>query len=318
MTIIKQLEELAFGTRLKLLTERLIHDASKVYRSLDIDFEPRWFTIFYLLNTKSPLSVTEIASELEITQPAVTQLADILIKKRYIIHVKDKTDTRKRMLALSKKGKEIIPLLESVWESFRNSTKALFRETGYDVLLVLTKLENALDEKDSYSRIMENIKKSQINKIQILHYKPEFKEYFKTLNYEWLNKYFTVEEEDEKILSNPEDEIINKGGFIFFAGEGNEILGTAALLKHDDGRYEMAKMAVTEKAQGRQIGKKLTLAVIEKAKSLNTEKLFLETSMKLNAAYNLYRKLGFEQAEDPHGENTKYKRNTIKMELKLK
>lgn len=318
MTLIKQLEELAFGTRLKLLTERLIQDASKVYHVLNIDFEPRWFAIFYLLNFKSPLSVTEIASELGITQPAVTQLADILIKKGYITHVKDKTDTRKRMLALSKKGNEMIPVLEPVWESFKESTKELFSSTGYDVLLVLTKLENALDEKDSFLRIMENIKRKQGENINIIEYKPEYKEYFKILNYEWLNKYFTIEDEDEKILSNPEDEIINKGGFIIFASEENKILGTAALLKHDDGSYEMAKMAVTEKAQGRQIGKKLTMTVIDKAKSLNAERLFLETSMKLNAAFNLYRKLGFEQVEYPHGENTKYKRNTIKMELKLK
>ncbi len=317
MTLIKQLEELAFGTRLKLLTERLIQDASRVYRSLDIDFEPRWFAIFYLLNTKSPLSVTEIAAELEITQPAVTQLADLLIKKGYITHVKDKTDTRKRMLALSKKGKDQIPILEPVWQSFKYSTKELFDSIGYDVLLVLTKLENALDEKDMFTRITEDIKSKQSANINIVEYKPEYIEYFRTLNYEWLNKYFSVEEADENILSNPESEIINKEGMIFFAEDNGDILGTAALIKHDNRIYELTKTAVTEKAQGRQIGKKLTLAVIEKAKTLNAEKLILETSMKLNAAYNLYCKLGFEQVEYPPGENSKYKRNTIKMELKL-
>ena len=317
MPLIKELEELAFGTRLKLLTERLIQDGIRIYRYLNIDFEPRWFAIFYLLNNRSPLSVTEIAAELEITQPAVTQLANLLIKKGYVSHIKDKTDTRKRMLTLSKKGKELIPVLEPVWQSFRDSTKELFDSTGYDVLLVLTKLENTLEQKDMFSRITEDIKKKQIQNINIVEYRPEYKDIFRTLNIEWLNKYFTIEEEDEKILSNPESEIINKGGKIFFAEENGEILGTAALIKHD-GIFELAKMAVTQKAQGRQIGKKLANAVIEKSKLMNAEKLVLGTSMKLTAAYNLYRKLGFEQVEYPQGENAKYRRNTIKMELKLK
>jgi DNA-binding MarR family transcriptional regulator/N-acetylglutamate synthase-like GNAT family acetyltransferase len=318
MTLIKQLGELAFGTRLKLLTESLIQDASKVYRAMNIDFEPRWFAMFYLLNTKSPLSVTEIANELEITQPAVTQLADLLIKKGYISHVKDKTDTRKRMLALSKKGKELIPRLEPVWQSFKDATKELFDSAGYDMLLVLTRLENALNEKDMFTRITEDIKRKQGNKVKVIDYKPEYKEYFKKLNYEWLNKYFSVEEADRRILNNPEEEIINKGGYIFFAGDGNEILATAALLKHSEKIYELAKMAVTEKAQRRQIGKQLALHVIEKAKYLNAQKLFLETNIKLDAAYNLYRKLGFEEVGYEPDKKSKYERATTKMELKLK
>lgn len=318
MSLIKQLEELALATRLKLITERLIQDGIKVYRSLNIDFEPRWFAVYYLLNSKSPLSITKIASELEISQPAVTQLADLLIKKGYVIQVKDKTDTRKRMLALSKKGKDLIPVLEPVWQSFKDTTKELFDSTGYDVLLVLTKLENALEQKDMFSRITEDIKKKQIENIRIFEYKPEYKEIFRTLNIEWLNKYFKVEETDEKILSNPESEIIYKGGTIFFAEDDGEILGTAALVKHDHGINELAKMAVTQKAQGRQIGKKLAQAVIEKSKFMKAKKLILETSMKLTAAYNLYRKLGFEQVEYPPGEHTIHKRNSIKMELKLK
>jgi DNA-binding MarR family transcriptional regulator/N-acetylglutamate synthase-like GNAT family acetyltransferase len=317
MNYIKQLEELAFGTRLKLLTERLIQEAIKVYRSLNIDFEPRWFAIFYLLNNKAPLSVTEIAAELEISQPAVTQLADLLIKKGYITNVKDKNDTRKRMLALSKKGKGLIPVLEPIWQSFKDATGDMFIEVDYDIMLVLSKLENALDEKDMFTRITEDIKRKQSKNINIIEYRPELKEYFKSLNYEWLKKYFTVEEADEKILSNPAD-IINKGGNIFFAEDNGNIQGTAALVKHDDETFELTKMAVKEKYRGRQIGRKLAEAVINKSKSLGASKLFLETSLKLVPAYNLYSKLGFKQVEYNSGENTNYKRSTIKMELKLK
>ena len=317
MKFIKQLEELAFATRIKLLTDRLIQNAANVYKSLDIDFEPRWFSIFYLLNAKSPLSITDISSKLGISQPAVTQIADILTKKGYVTHVKDKNDTRKRMLTLSKKAKALLPKLESVWDSFGSAHRGLFSSTGYDVMLMIEKLEDALDKKDMYTRIMEDIKKKQCNNIKIIEYEQKYAGYFKTLNFEWLKKYFWVEKEDEEILSNPRQEIIDKGGHIFFAKEMDEVVGTAALIKHNNGTFELAKMAVTEKAQGKQIGKKLANAVIERARRENAESLYLETSKRLQAAYNLYKKLGFEQVEYNNGDSTKYGRASIKMILNL-
>ncbi len=317
MEFIKQLEELAFATRLKLLNERLIQDAAKVYKSIDIDFEPRWFPIFYLLNLKSPLSITEISSELSISQPAVTQIADILTKKGYVSQIKDKSDTRKRMLSLSKKAKELIPRLEPVWDSFGSAHRSLFNSTGYDVMLMIEKIEDALDKKDMFSRITDEIKKRQCKSIEIVEYIPEYRLYFKSLNYEWLKKYFWVEKEDEEMLSNPESIIIGKGGFIFFAKEKDEVLGTAAVIKHENGTYELAKMCVTEKAQGRQIGKKLALAAIEKIKKENTDSMFLETSKRLQAACYLYKKLGFQQVEYDEGEHSKYGRASIKMKLNL-
>ena len=317
MNYIKQLEELAFATRLKLLTDRLIQNAAKVYKSLDIDFEPRWFSIFYLLNAKSPLSITEISSELGISQPAVTQIADILTKKGLVTHVKDKSDTRKRMLVLSKKAKELILKLEPVWDSFGSAHRGLFDSAGYDALLMIERLEDELDKKDMYTRIMEDIKKKQCNNIEIVEFENKYAGYFKTLNYEWLKKYFWIEKEDQEILSNPEDEIINKGGFIFFAKEKDEVLGTAALIKHEDGSFELAKMAVTEKAQGRQIGKKLSHTIIDRARRENVGTIYLETSKRLQAACNLYKKLGFEQVEFNSSEGSKYGRASIKLILNL-
>jgi hypothetical protein len=53
------------------------------------------------------------------------------------------------------------------------------------------------------------------------------KEPIKTLNIEWLSKYFKIEPKDELVLSNPQEEIIDKGGMIFIS----EVVGTVSLLK---------------------------------------------------------------------------------------
>ena len=137
---------------------------------------------------------------------------------------------------------------------------------------------------------------------------------FKRLNEEWLKKYFSVEPEDEKILSSPE-EIIKNGGEIFFALYNNEVAGTCAAIQSDKHSYELSKMAVTEKFQGKQIGKKLALTAIGFAVSKKAKVIILETSNKLTAALNLYKKLGFEQVPNEHPE--KYQRCTIKMRLEI-
>lgn len=314
MEFIKQLGEVAFGTRLRLLTDRFIQDGAKIYQSQNVDFEPRWFTMFYLLSQRSPLNISEITAELGYTQPAVTQIANLLIKKGLIKVVKDKTDTRKKILALSPKGLELVRDLQPIWQGFEDAVKELFESVGFDVMHVVSKLENALDEKDMFHRVSGKIKEKQIGNVEITGYNEEYRDLFRSLNYEWLEKYFTVESEDRKLLGDPVNEIINKGGEVIFAKVNNEVVGTAALIKFDDNEYELAKMAVTEKVQGRQIGKRLAEEIITLAKNKNARILFLETNVKLIAAMKLYKKLGFQLAEN---KNSKYARSTIRMEIKL-
>jgi DNA-binding MarR family transcriptional regulator len=163
MNFTKQLGTLAFGTRLRLLTDNFMHDAFKIYKARKIDFEPRWFTTFYLLYKKSPLTISEISEELGYTQPAVTQIADILIRKKLLRVVKHKKDTRKKLLVLSAKGNALIPKLLPVWEAFNSAVKELFTETGYDMMEAIVKLENALAAKDMVSRVIEKISESKSN-----------------------------------------------------------------------------------------------------------------------------------------------------------
>ena len=72
------------------------------------------------------------------------------------------------------------------------------------------------------------------NKFEIIPFSIELKEPIKTLNLEWLHKYFKVEPKDEKVLSDPQGEIIDKGGMIFYARYNDKIVGTVSLLKIDN------------------------------------------------------------------------------------
>ena len=148
--------------------------------------------------------------------------------------------------------------------------------------------------------------------ISIVGYQDAFAEDYKRLNLQWIEKYFRVEQHDLEQLDDPGEYIIWKGGYILFALDENKVVGTCALIRTGPAEFEMAKMAVDPAAQGKQIGKLLGLAAIEKARAEGAKRIWLESNRILTTALNLYLKLGF--VEIPLGE-TPYQRADIRMEL---
>ncbi len=293
MDLIKQLGELALASRMRRLSDRMIQDVSLVHKELDLNFEPRWFTVYYLLLTNSPQSIVDIAKALGVTHPSVNQTATEMIRHGLVKAARDHKDKRKRMLSLTQKGYNYADKLRPLWKSVEQAAHGLTSETGYDVLDVLEKMEQSLDQQSLYARITDNIKSDQLDAVEILDFQPEYRDYFKTLNLEWIEKEFSIEPEDEYLFSHPESEILEKGGHILFARCQNEIVGTCALIKDGERSFHLAKMGVSEAYRGRQIGKKLLQAALEKCREYDADVVTLTTNSKLTAAMNLYRQFGF-------------------------
>ena len=152
------------------------------------------------------------------------------------------------------------------------------------------------------------------NKVEIIDFSEELQEPIKILNYEWLEKYFCLEESDIISLSNPKEEIIDKGGFIFYAKLEDEIVGTYSLLKKNENVFELGKMAVSKKAQGHKIGSTLLEHCLNFANQKQIETIVLYSNIQLESAIHLYRKYGFSEVELEKG---LYERANIKMEKHL-
>lgn len=152
------------------------------------------------------------------------------------------------------------------------------------------------------------------NEVKIVVYEPQYKEAFKALNEEWIKTFFVMEAGDYKLLDHPEEEILNKGGHIAFALLDGEAVGTCALVKTENHplTFELSKMAVSPKAQGKKLGYLLGNTLVEKAKELNAGKVFLVTNSILVPAIKLYEKLGFIHTPIGHAE---YDRADVRMEL---
>lgn len=152
-------------------------------------------------------------------------------------------------------------------------------------------------------------------KVSIVKHQDDYSHYFKSLNVEWLEKYFVVEPYDNEVLSNPDKYILQPGGEILYALVNNEVVGTVALIKRGDDLFELSKMAVTEKYKGLRIGQKLMYACIHLAGEIGCNRLFLDSNRKLQPALTLYDKVGFKEIPTP--KDTPYERCNIRMGLMI-
>ncbi|MAD98525.1 MAG: GNAT family N-acetyltransferase [Flavobacteriaceae bacterium] len=148
--------------------------------------------------------------------------------------------------------------------------------------------------------------------VEIIPFDSSLSPYFYDLNVAWLKKYFYVEPYDEKVLSDPQSFIIDKGGFVFFAKLKDEIVGVVSLINQDR-FFELSKMAVVPKHHGKKIGQKLVEFAIEFALESGWNNLILYSNRKLVPAITLYKKLGFKEVALEKDVN--YERADIKMEI---
>ncbi len=151
-----------------------------------------------------------------------------------------------------------------------------------------------------------------IDDVSIVEYKEGYADSFKALNIAWLNKFFEIEPIDEEVLSYPVKNIIDKGGNILFAVISGVPVGCFALIKeHEEGVYELSKMAVSEEYQGKKIGNQLLEFCFEEAKRMGATKVILFSNTILQPAIYLYKKYGFTEI---NLDGAVHKRANIKME----
>ena len=148
----------------------------------------------------------------------------------------------------------------------------------------------------------------------IIEWKDECAQDFISLSIEWLEKYVRVEPADEEILYHPHEAILDNGGMIFFARQGDRNVRTVAMINMGNGCYELAKLAVTESCKGMHISDLLMERAIAFAKGNNAEKIILFTNSGLIPAIHLYHKYGF--VDVPLIDN-EYEESDMKMELTL-
>jgi DNA-binding MarR family transcriptional regulator len=150
--IITELGALAIGARMRRLTDMFSRDVAIIYKEHHLDFEAKHFVLFYLISQKDGIGIMEIAGELSLTHPAIIHLAKDLEKNGYIQSIRSKTDSRKRLLKLSKKGKAALPEFKKVWNKIEKLNAQLMQKQQNHLLKAISEMEAILEEKSYYKR----------------------------------------------------------------------------------------------------------------------------------------------------------------------
>ena len=140
---------LILGTRLKRLSDRFLQEVGQIYQELEIEFEPSWFPVFFLIREKGDLSMTDIASAMDVSHSAISQMISSLRKRELIQLIEDPQDARRKKISLTKFGEDLLQKVTPVWHSMQLAMPSLWggESQQREFLEGLDALEDRLSQK---------------------------------------------------------------------------------------------------------------------------------------------------------------------------
>ncbi|MEO8533048.1 MAG: bifunctional helix-turn-helix transcriptional regulator/GNAT family N-acetyltransferase [Flavobacterium sp.] len=297
-TIIK-LGYLAGATRFRRISEKLYIDGDKIYKENNIDFKASWFSVFYILATaEKPKTILDLSDEIGFTHITIKNVVRELQTNGLVNIEINPTDKRSKHITLSAKGQKLFIELQKIWLPFADTLKYLLDIGHPDFLNIINRIDKEIYKNPIHKKAKEI---GQLKQIQIVDYKPSLKKYFYELAGNWLLGVLdgTLEEEDKFTLENPDKAYLDLGGFVFFALHQNKIVGCVALKRLDDDTFEFAKLFIDPNARNLGIATKLIERCITRCKENEASQLWLQTTMRMPEAHQLYYKFGFEDRTAP-------------------
>ncbi len=315
MDLFDEMGPMALGSRLKRLADRLLDDARHTYALYGVPLDPRWFPVFFALSrTDQSLSTGELARQIGQSHASVSQVVKEMARQGLATSSRDPADGRSNRIRLSPAGRAVVPQAREQYRDVNAAVETLLGESHNDLLQAAREAETLLARRSMFERVKDEYRGRLEERIRVVDFEPRHAEAFRRLNYVWIEEHFEVEGADRAALDSPKEKILDPGGAILIALDGEEVVGTCALLPHRPGVLELAKMTVAEASRGKQIGWLLGRAAIDRGRSLGARSLYLESNTRLTAALGLYRRLGFQEV---HGDPSPYARANIQMELDL-
>lgn len=308
--VVAQMGPAFLGSRLKRLGERMQAGAASVITGAGLPLQPGQMAIMAALRT-GPRTIGQLAEASGTSQPGVTRTIGQLTKLG-VVADEQCEDQRSRMIALTSEGERMVQVIATeVWPRVGQAAEQILARVEGDFLHQLAIIEDALAE----ASIDQRAALVTPATLLLREFDDSLAGEFHDINLEWIETMFTVEPTDREVLENPRERIIDPGGDILFVeAAGLGIVGACALQKTGPAAFELTKMGVRETARGLKAGEFLLGGVIDRARDLGAQKLYLMTNRKCAAAIHLYEKLGFEHdAEIMADYGARYERCDVAM-----
>lgn len=117
---------------------------------------PRFSMALIRLHHLGPLSVKDLAAEVDVTHSAMSQTVSAM-RKEGLVETAPGPDARVRLVALTARGAGLVPFLEAEWRATEAAVAQLDAELPYRVTQVITDMAAALAERPFVDRVEEQL-----------------------------------------------------------------------------------------------------------------------------------------------------------------
>ena len=157
MDYIRTLGPLVLDHRFRRLSEALLRAADETYAGRKLPFRARWASTYTILRDNGPTPLGELALRLMLTHPALIGITDEMIEAGVAVASRDKTDGRRRILALTPKGREMNAELTGVWQAMSAVQGSRFKKAGCDIVAIIDSVEDGMATRSVSSEVLERI-----------------------------------------------------------------------------------------------------------------------------------------------------------------
>jgi len=243
MSIYENAGTLFLGTRLKRLSDQFLSDLSRIYQGAGICFEPSWFPVFYLLDTREDVTISLIAKQLEITHSGASQMVTSLKRKGFVGISQVREDKRLKTVTFTPQGREKLREIKPVWAALQESMDDLLTPGGERsrVLGLLEELEEDMARMNLVAVVQQRLLFNQfLEEIDIVSYTEMLHEPFMALVLNWIAENSHTIPRDVSWM-NATCRTISGPPLIFMAVHQGEVVSACVATRDPLGRgYELS------------------------------------------------------------------------------
>lgn len=148
-------EREAVGTLLRHVLELLDGDVAKVYAERGLgDYRPRHSPVVRALLADGPMPIRDLAHRIGVTHSAASQTV-AQMRRVDLVTISPGTDARQRVVALTDRARELLPLVAAEWAATSAAMRTLDAELSMPLVDLLTEIAHALARRGFRDRIAD-------------------------------------------------------------------------------------------------------------------------------------------------------------------
>lgn len=149
------------GTQLRHLIDLLDGAVGDAYDAAGLDYRPRFTPVMRALASGKALTISQIAEQSHITQPAATQTVNLMLKADLVQTETSTLDARQKLVRLSDHGKAMLPRLKRCWAATKAAADSLDADMSHPLSEALAEAIAALEQRPFGERIRAAVKNKE-------------------------------------------------------------------------------------------------------------------------------------------------------------